>query len=383
MIDAKRYRSQIQTERFSIMRFKCMRSDLSAAVSNVSRAVSAKATIPALEGVLIKAYNDQLEISGYDLEIGIVTTVEASITEEGEIVVSARLFNEIIRKLPEEIVNIETDDRMITYINSGSADYQIVGINSTEYPELPNVEEISGLTVNAEILKNMIRQTVFATSDNMAKPIYTGSLFEIKDGLFKIEAVDGFRMAIREENVDSDITAKFVVPGKTQNEILKLITDNKKDVTIVVGQRHIIFKIESYSIVSRLLEGNFLDYKMPSSASTEFVINTRILASSVERMALLTNEKIQSPVRCSITADEIKLSCSTTVGRANDVIAASVRGNDVEIGFNNRYLLDALKNADTDEVKVMLNGSLQPMIIRPVDGQSFTFLVVPMRLAAE
>ena len=365
------------------MRFKCMRTDLSSAVSNVSRAVSAKATIPALEGVLIKAYNNQLEISGYDLEIGIVTTVEASITEEGEIVVSARLFNEIIRKLPEEIVNIETDDRLVTYINSGSADYQIVGISSTEYPELPNVEEINGLTINAEILKNMIRQTVFATSDNMAKPIYTGSLFEIKDGLFKIEAVDGFRMAIREENVDSDITAKFVVPGKTQNEILKLITDNKKDITIVVGQRHIIFTIENYSIVSRLLEGNFLDYKMPSSASTEFVINTRILASSVERMALLTNEKIQSPVRCTITADEIKLSCSTSVGRANDVIAASVRGNDVEIGFNNRYLLDALKNADTDEVKVMLNGSLQPMIIRPIDGQSFTFLVVPMRLAAE
>ena len=330
-----------------------------------------------------KRVNNQLEISGYDLEIGIVTTVEASITEEGEIVVSARLFNEIIRKLPEEIVNIETDDRLVTYINSGSADYQIVGISSTEYPELPNVEEINGLTINAEILKNMIRQTVFATSDNMAKPIYTGSLFEIKDGLFKIEAVDGFRMAIREENVDSDITSKFVVPGKTQNEILKLITDNKKDITIVVGQRHIIFKIENYSIVSRLLEGNFLDYKMPSSASTEFVINTRILASSVERMALLTNEKIQSPVRCTITADEIKLSCSTSVGRANDVIAASVRGNDVEIGFNNRYLLDALKNADTDEVKVMLNGSLQPMIIRPVDGQSFTFLVVPMRLAAE
>lgn len=365
------------------MRFTCMRTDLSAAVANVSRAVAAKATIPALEGVLIKAYNNQLEICGYDLEIGIVTTVEASVAEEGEIVVSARLFNEIIRKLPEEIVKIETDDRLITYINSGAADYQIVGINSTEYPELPNVEEISGITINAEILKNMIRQTVFATSDNMAKPIYTGSLFEIKDGLFRIEAVDGFRMAIREENVDSDIEAKFVVPGKTQNEILKLISDNKKDVNITVGQRHIVFRIENYSIVSRLLEGNFLDYKMPTSASTEFVINTRVLASSVERMALLTNEKIQSPVRCSISADEIKLSCSTTVGRANDIITASVIGNDVEIGFNNRYLLDALKNADTDEVKVMLNGSLQPMIIRPVSGQSFTFLVVPMRLAAE
>ena len=365
------------------MRFRCMRTDLSNAVSNVSRAVSAKATIPALEGVLIKAYNGRLEISGYDLEIGIVTTIEASVTDEGEIVVSARLFNEIIRKLPEEIVNIETDERMITYISSGAADYQIVGINSSEYPELPNVEEISAMSINAEILKNMIRQTVFATSDNMAKPIYTGSLFEIKEGLFKIEAVDGFRMAIREENVESDIEAKFVVPGKTQNEILKLITDNKKDVDIIVGQRHIIFKIEDYSIISRLLEGNFLDYKMPVSASTEFVINTRILASSVERMALLTSEKIQSPVRCTISSDEIKLSCSTTVGRANDMIKASVVGNDVEIGFNNRYLLDALKNSDTDEVKVMLNGSLQPMIIRPVSGQSFTFLVVPMRLAAE
>ena len=365
------------------MKFQCMRTDLSNAASNVSRAVAAKATTPALEGILIKAYGSQLEICGYDLEIGIVTKVEASITEEGEVVVSARLFNEIVRKLPEEIVSIETDDRMITYIRSGAADYQIVGISSTEYPELPNVEEISALTVNAEILKNMIRQTVFATSDNMAKPIYTGSLFEIKEGLFRIEAVDGFRMAIREENVDSDIEAKFVVPGKTQNEILKLITDQKKDVDIIVGQSHIIFKIEDYSIISRLLEGNFLDYKMPTSASTEFVVNTRILASSVERMALLTNEKIQSPVRCSISADEIKLSCSTTVGRANDMIPVSVIGNDMEIGFNNRFLLDALKYADTDEVKVMLNGSLQPMIIRPVEGQSFTFLVVPMRLAAE
>jgi len=367
------------------MRFKCMRSDLSFAVSNVSRAVSAKATIPALEGVLIKAYGSKLEISGYDLEIGIITEVEASIIEEGEIVVSARLFNEIIRKLPEEIVNIETDDRLITYIHSGAADYQIVGINSTEYPELPAVEELNCLTINAEILKNMIRQTIFAVSDNMAKPIYTGSLFDIDGGIFRIVAVDGFRMAIREENVDCDLNTKFVVPGKTQSEILKLITDTKKDVEMKIGQRHIILKIEKYSIISRLIEGNFLDYKttVPKAAGTEFVINTRILAAAVDRMSLLTNEKIQSPVRCAISGDEIKLSCSTTVGRASDMIPVQVIGKDVEIGFNNRYLLDALKNSDTDEVRVILNGSLSPMIIKPVSGESFTFLVVPMRLAAE
>ena len=367
------------------MRFRCMRSDLSFAVGNVSRAVSAKATIPALEGVLIKAYDSKLEISGYDLEIGIVTEIEASVLEEGEIVVSARLFNEIIRKLPEEIVNIETDERMITYINSGSADYQIIGINSAEYPELPNVEELNSFTINAEIFKNMIRQTVFAVSDNMAKPIYTGSLFDIDGGIFRIVAVDGFRMAIREENVESDVTAKFVVPGKTQNEILKLITDVKKDVSVTVGQRHIALRIENYSIISRLLEGSFLDYKttVPKTAATQFVINTRILASSVDRMSLLTSEKLQSPVRCSISADQIKLSCSTTVGRANDMIPVSVSGNDVEIGFNNRYMLDALRNTDTDEIRMILNGSLAPIIIKPVSGDSFTFLVVPMRLAAE
>ena len=367
------------------MRFNCLRTDLSSAVGNVSRAVSSKTTIPALEGVLIKAYHNTLEISGYDLEIGIVTQIEATVAEEGEIVVSAKLFNDIIRKLPEEIVNIETDERLITYIHSGAADYQIVGISSAEYPELPNVDELSAFSIKASLLKDMIRQTIFAVSDNMAKPIYTGSLFEIEDHIFRIVAVDGFRMAIREENVECELNTKFVVPGKTQSEIMKLVTDNEKDISMIVGQRHIMLKIENYCIVSRLIEGKFLDYKstVPKTASTEFVMNTRILASSVDRMALLTNEKIQTPVRCSINADQIKLSCSTTVGRANDMIPASVRGNDVEIGFNNRYLLDALRNAETDEIKVMLNGSLSPMIIKPVQGDSFTFLVVPMRLAAE
>ncbi len=367
------------------MKFTCMRSDLSTAVSNVSRAVQVKATIPALEGILIKAYGDTLNISGYDLEIGINTEINATIREEGEIVVSARLFNDIIRRLPEEVVSIETDERMITYIVSGAADYQIVGISSAEYPELPKVEEQDKLTIGAEILKNMIRQTVFATSDNMAKPIYTGSLFEIEDGYFRIVAIDGFRMAVREEAVDSDIHTKFVVPAKTQSEILKLITDNQKDVEIIVGQRHIIFRVENYSVISRLIEGNFLDYKttIPKNSSTEFVINTRILSSAVERMALLTNEKIQSPVRCSISSEKIKLSCSTSVGKAKDAIRATISGSDVEIGFNNRYLLDALKNTETDEVRIKLSGGLSPMIIKPVDGDSFTFLVVPMRLAAE
>lgn len=367
------------------MKFKCTRTDLSQAVLNVQRAVSSKTANPELEGILIKAYNNELTLSGYDLEIGIITTIEANVINEGEIVIHAKLFADIIRKLPEEIICIETDERLITYITSGKVDYQIIGMSSSEYPELPKVKENDKLSINAELLKSMIRQTIFAVSDNLAKPIYTGSLFEFDNDIFRIVAVDGFRMAIREEKIDNNGNCKFVVPKKTLNEILKLINDNEKDVDIFVGQRHIVFKIENYSIVSRLIEGNFLDYKstLPKTEKTSFSINTNILASAVDRMALLTNDRMQTPVRCNILSDEIKLSCSTAMGKANDNIQITVAGEEVEIGFNNRYLLDALKNTETDEVRVILNGSLSPIIIKPVNADNFIFLVVPMRLGAE
>lgn len=375
----------IRLERITAVKISCLRTDLANAVSNVSRAVSSKASIPALEGVLIKAYGDKLNISGYNLEIGITTDVEATIQAEGEIVVSAKLFLDIVRRLPEEIVMIETDDRMVTYITCGHVDYQIVGMSSVEYPDLPSFEQTDGITVNAKILREMIRQTVYAVSENTAKPIYTGSLFEIEDGIFKIVAIDGYRMAIRSENVDSDSKNHFVVPGKTQLEVLKLLTDDEENVEIIIGQRHITFKVNNYRVISRLIEGTFLDYKttIPSDTKTELVINTRSIISAVERMSLLNNDRVQSPVRCYFSNDEIKLSCASAVGRANDVLSVPIIGESVEIGFNNRYMLDALKNTDTDEIKLVLNGSLAPMIIKPVKGDSFLSIVVPMRLANE
>ena len=367
------------------MKISCLRTDLANAVSNVSRAVSTKASIPALEGVLIKAYDGKLNISGYNLEIGITTDVEATIQNEGEIVVSAKLFLDIVRRLPEEIVMIETDDRMVTYITCGQVDYQIVGMSSVEYPDLPSFEQTDGITVSSKIMREMIRQTVYAVSENTAKPIYTGSLFEIEDGVFKIIAIDGYRMAIRSENVDSDSRNAFVVPGKTQLEVLKLLTDDEENVDIIIGQRHITFQVRNYRVISRLIEGTFLDYKttIPSDVKTELVINTRTNINSVERMSLLNNDRVQSPVRCKFSGNEIRLSCASAVGRANDVISVDIIGDDVEIGFNNRYLLDALKNTDTDEIKLVLNGPVAPMIIKPVKGDSFLSIVVPMRLANE
>ncbi|MBQ5347453.1 MAG: DNA polymerase III subunit beta [Ruminococcus sp.] len=365
------------------MKINVLRTDLANAVSVVSRAVSSKAAIPALEGILIKAYGSKLNISGYDLEIGINTNIDATISQQGEIVVSAKLFSEIVRKLPEEVVCIETDDRMITYITSGHAEYQIVGMNSAEYPDLPAFEETEGFEINAEILKEMIRQTVYAVSDNDSKPIYTGSLFELDNKVFKIIAIDGYRMAIRQENIESDINTSFVVPGKTQQEVLKIIGAEDENVYISVGTRNIMFKIGEYSIISRLIEGTFLDYNstIPKSSKTVVTANTRLLINAVDRMALLNGDKLQSPVRCIFVSNEIHLSCTSTIGKANDVIQAPVNGDEVEIGFNNRYLLEALRNIDADEVNIHLNGGLSPMIIKPVQGDSFISLVVPMRLA--
>ncbi len=367
------------------MKFSCFRTDIVNAISNVSRAVSSKASIPALEGVLIKGYGEKLNISGYDLEIGMTTDIDATIQEEGEFVIKAKLILDIVRKMPEEIITVETDDKMVVNVKSGSADFNIIGMSSVEYPDLPTFEQTDGITLQSKILRDMIRQTVYAVSDNTSKPIYTGSLFEIENGIFRIVAIDGYRMAVRSENVDSQSKNSFVVPGKTQLEVLKLLTDDDENVDIIIGQRHIAFQINSYRVISRLIEGTFIDYKttIPNDTKTELIISTRSLIDSVERMALLNNDRIQSPVRCRFADDEIKLSCASAVGRANDEISVQIIGEDVEIGFNNRYMLEALKNTDTDEIRMILNGPIAPIIIKPVKGDSFLSIVVPMRLANE
>lgn len=365
------------------MKVSFNKHELVQAVTNVQRAVSTKNSIPALEGILVKIKDGSAVLCGYDLEIGIRTTIPATIIEEGEVVLSAKLFSDIVRRMPEDIITLETDEKFITYIHSGVADYQIVGISSYEYPELPSFSELSTFTINAELLKNMIKQTCYAISDNQSKPIYTGSLFDIKDGYINIVSVDGFRMAIRKEKIDITENMNFVVPGKTLSEILKISTAEDSSIQVIVGQKHVIFNIENYSIVSRLIEGKFIEYggTIPSGAATSLTVKTKNIASSVERMSLLTSEKMQTPVRFIVADEGIKLHCTTAVGKASDCIDLPFNGDDVEIGFNNRYLLDAIKNADTDELLFEFNGSLKPLKILPTKGDSFIFLVVPMRLS--
>lgn len=365
------------------MKIVCSTETLSQACQNVQRAVSTKTSIPAIEGILLKAENGRLYLTGYDLEVGINTSIEAKVEQDGSIILNARYLCDIIRRLPDEEVEIEADARQLCYIRSGETNYSLNGISAEEYPELPSVTGGAPVIIDQGILKNMIRQTIFAVADNNSNVVYTGIKFEIEKNQIKLIAVDGVRLAIRTEEIDYDgEELSFIVPGKTLSEVMKLIDEEEADVSLGVGKRHIVFEVNGYSIVSRLLEGEFLDYKsaVPASFATTVRVSTKTLMSSIDRTSLLITDRLKSPVRCIFDDNTIKISSITSLGTANDKISAQIDGERIEIGFNNRFLIEALRVCDTDEVLIKLNSPVSPIIILPPEGECFLFLVLPVRL---
>lgn len=368
------------------MKILCSRQQLVEAVSNVQRAVSTKSSVPALEGILLRASGSDLTLCGYDLELGMTTFLEATVEEPGSVVLSARLFGDIVRRLPGDTVHLAVDEKNITTIKSGASEFSIVGIPADEYPDLPSIGSEKSVTVSQSLLKGMIRQTIFAVAESDAKPIHTGTLFEIGEGKLRLVSVDGYRLALREEAVPCEEEMDFVVPGKTLSEASKLLSEEDGEtLELRVGRRHIQLRIGSYCVTSRLLEGEFLDYRaaIPKSSTTEIVVSTREFISSVERVSLLITDRLKSPLRCRFEGNEIHLSCSTAIGRASDSFSAAILGDAVEMGFNNRYLLDALRNSEGDEVRLQLNGPLSPMKVLPREGEDYLFLVLPVRLKTD
>lgn len=365
------------------MKFVCSRTKLSDAVTNVQRAVAPKSVKPILEGILIKSENGKIQLSGYNMEMCITTSLDAEIKNEGTSVVTAKLFSEIIRKMPEEKITIETDEKNIFYISSGKSNYKIMGMPAEDYPEIPAIIGSDTIKIESETLSSMIRQTIYAITENEAKPAYSGILFEITDNNLRMVSVDGIRLAIRNEKIVYSGEKSFIVPGKTLQEVLRLLSNETKETEIISGGRHIIFKINDYVLISRLIETEFINYRsaIPSSHITELKVNTREFTNMIERMSLMLTDKMKSPVRFYIEGGIIKTTCNTSIGQAQDEITAEMQGESMEIGFNNKYLLDALKNSETDEVKIYLSGSVKPMVIKPTEGDSFLFIVVPMRLS--
>lgn len=367
------------------MKFTVNKSDITEAVGNIQRAVSTKTSIPALEGILLGADENGLELCAYDLELGITTVIPAFVTEPGKAVLSAKLFSDIVRRTPAETITVTVDEKNMATLESGYSRFSIIGIPAEEFPELPKLSDSTQFSLAGSLLKSMIRQTLFAIAESDAKPIHQGSLFNMEKGVLDVVSVDGYRLAKRSEPIQFEEDLSFVVPGKTLSEILKLIKESDDPVEISAGRRHILFKIDNYTVISSLLEGEFLNYKaaIPPDSQTEVVLKTREAIDSVERVSLLITDRLKSPVRCLFSDNELKLNCTTSMGRASDQLDVEMTGQSVEIGFNNRYLLEALRNTECDEVKVQLGGPLSPMKVVPKDGDSFLFLVLPVRLKSE
>lgn len=367
------------------MKLTCDRQALCDSILTTSRAVSTKSTLPALEGILLTAKDGQLTLQAYDLELGIKTGIDASVEEEGATILNARILSDVVRKLAGETVTLTIDPKHLTVIESGHAKFTILGTPPDEFPEMPAVEDGDVIRISKEVLKSMIRQTIFAISQSDQKPVHTGSLFDFADGVLNVVSVDGYRLALRRETVGVDGSFRFIVPGRTLSEILKVLTDEEGDVAITVARRHAIFEIGGFRFISRLIEGDFLDYKntIPKETKTVVRANTREFVDCVERASLLITDKLKSPLRCEFGDGKIALHCQTAIGKVYDEFGAAIDGEPVSIGFNHKYLLDALKACETDEVKVELLGPLSPMLVRPVDGDSFTFLVLPVRLKNE
>lgn len=371
------------------MKFKCGKLQLANSLTSVQKAVAQRSTIAALEGVLITCKEGILKLCGYNTEMGITTSLQATAEKEGQIVINGHLLTEIIKKLPSDTVEIEVSENLLVKISGGQSHFELIGIDAKEFPTLPEISGKESLKISINTLRSMIKQTIFAVADTDSKPVHTGTLFDVKNKILTLVSVDGYRLAIRKEPINSDLEFKFVVPGKTLKEVLRLLPQSAEDsetIEISTGMRHIAFYIGEYTIISRLLEGEFLDYKaaVPQTASSKIKISTTDLIDSIERVSLLITDRLKSPVRCTFSKNSTRLSCTTLVGKSNDEIACtSDISEDIETAFNNKYMLDALKNTDCDEIEIQVSGPLSPIKIVPQQGNSFLFLVLPVRVKSE
>lgn len=364
------------------MNIICDKTLLSAAIDGVSKAVTARSTVPVLEGILLKAEGFQLTLTGYDLEMGIITTIEANVQEPGEIVLNAKLLSDMVRRMPAGQIAISVADNGKTTIQSGVAQFEIQSMLASDYPELPNTGAEQTLSIKAGVLRDMIDRTLYAVSQDERKPAHTGELMEIAPDHMTIVALDGYRLAIVDRPVQANKEIRIIVPGKTMNEVNRLMdSDDEAEVHICANRRYVVFMTAGYTIMSRLIEGEFLNYRnvIPAGCRTRVTLESRDFIDTIERASLIITERLKNPLRISFTQSKVTVRCQTNLGRVVDEFAASAEGEDVEIGFNNRYLLDALRNARADKVCLELSGPLSPVKVLPAEGEDFIYLVLPVR----
>ena len=367
-----------------MMKFSCEKVLLQSAIAVTSRAVAQQSSIPALEGLLLHV-DTNLTVSGYNMQTGIRTKVSADVVSGGDIVLNARLFGDIIRRMSDDVVTVSVDDRQTVHLSCGDADFDILGLSAADYPDLPEVEDEYAMSIQQKTLRAMIEEVAFAVSTNESRPVHTGALFEISDAGLTMVAVDGFRLAVRREKLENmeGGAFSFVAPGSALSEVKGICADTEDLATVTLGRRHILFEVGDTELICRRLEGEFLDYKnaIPRKNPITLIADTKSLIESIDRVSVVISDKLKSPVRCLFECDKVTLTAKTGNGESRDVCRLSGDGGGLEIGFNNRYLMEALRYAPADTVKIELNTGVSPAVIVPVEGEeNFLYMVLPVRL---
>ena len=365
------------------MRFTCEKSMLVAGLNITGRTVAQKSSLSVLEGILCQAATG-LSLTGYNMETAITYLIDAEVTDPGACILPAKLFGDIIRRLPEGPVTVVVDDSYKVSIRSGYASFTISAESADEYPELPDVGTGRAIRIPQSAMKELIGGTIFAVSDNMSRPIHTGVKFEVADDTISAIAVDGFRLARRTYHLEEATgrNLSFVVPAQGLKEVEKILGDDE-DVAFTLGTKHILFQMGGATLVCRLLEGEFLDWKrvVPTNCPIRLTAHVSDLASSIERVGLIVSEKYKSPVRCVFSNQVLNLRTSTTIGDAQDRCAIAGDGKELEIGFNVRYLADALRAIPSEEVVLELTNGLSPIVLTPAeDKYDYAYMVLPVRI---
>ncbi|KNF07299.1 DNA polymerase III subunit beta [Gottschalkia purinilytica] len=365
------------------MKFTIDQNELSKCVNIVQKGISSKTTLPILNGILIYAKNDKLTLTGTDLEIGIETSIDCNIEEEGSIVITSRIFGDIIRKLPNLPINIEVDEKNNVHITCGLSKFNIVGQPSLEYPQLPQIDNKNSFEVPKDLLKNMIRQTIFATAQDETRPILTGALLEINNENAALVALDGYRLALKNASVNYKEEIKVVIPSKTLNEVNKILDDDDSDIEISCTDNHIIFNLGNTVITSRLLEGQFLNYKdiIRNEYKSRVKVKTKSIQESIERASLLAREGKNNLVKFDVSDDKLVITSNSEIGDVYEEIPIELEGNVIQIAFNSKYILDGIRVIDSEEIILNLVSNVNPCIIKPVEDESYTYLILPVRLA--
>ena len=352
-------------------------------VSHLSRIVSSKTSYPVLEGILISAEQGKVTLIAYNLEMSMKKEIYARTEEDGDIVISARLLGDIFKRLSGPTVQISADDKCICHISCGSAVFDIPGMDAIDFPEIPNFFDGEKISIKGETLVEMTEGTSFAVAPvEGTRPVLMGINISCVNGILQFVAIDGYRLAIRKTPVENMGEFNFIINGNMLEEAIRLISDKNEEIPISVGSKMISVEIDGYKLICRLIEGEFVNYQrtIPASHKQKITIMVRDILGILDRISLLISDSFSTPVRCIISEENINFSCATAAGKVTETYEVDLQGEPFEIGLSSRYLTEALKAVDDDMVQVKFDSSKQGVVIEPLQGDDYMYMIMPMRL---